>query len=59
MPLASPQKGKWGRRKSIDERPACIDRKERFGDLSSEFNKLIRQYLSKGASFKYINDKQI
>lgn len=29
-PLASPQKGKWGRRKSIDERPDCIDRKERL-----------------------------
>ena len=29
-PLASPPKGKWGRRKSIDERPDSIDRKERW-----------------------------
>jgi len=35
-PLASPQKGKWGRRKSIDERPDCIDRKERFGDFEMD-----------------------
>ena len=34
--LASPQKGKWGRRKSIDERPDCIDRKERFGDFEMD-----------------------
>ena len=31
-PLASPQKGK----KSIDERPDCIDRKERFGDFEMD-----------------------
>ena len=35
-PLASPSKGKWGRRKSIDERPDCIDRKERFGDFEMD-----------------------
>ena len=35
-PLASPLKGKWGRRKSIDERPDCIDRKERFGDFEMD-----------------------
>ncbi len=35
-PLASPQKGKWGWRKSIDERPDCIDRKERFGDFEMD-----------------------
>ncbi len=35
-PLASPQKAKWGQRKSIDERPACIDRKERFGDFEKD-----------------------
>ena len=35
-PLASPQKGKWGRRKSIDERPDCIDRKERFGNFEMD-----------------------
>ena len=35
-PLASPQKGKWGRRKSIDERPACVDRKERLGDFEMD-----------------------
>ena len=35
-PLASPPKGKWGRRKSIDERPDCIDRKERFGDFEMD-----------------------
>ncbi len=29
-------KGKWGRRKSIDERPDCIDRKERFGDFEMD-----------------------
>lgn len=35
-PLASPAKGKWRRRKSIDERPACIDRKERLGDFEMD-----------------------
>ena len=34
--LSSPQKGIWERRKSIDERPACIDRKERFGDFEMD-----------------------
>ena len=40
---------------SIDERPAVVDARTRFGDS----NKLIRQYIPKGTDFHTLSDDYI